>query len=146
MPQPPAPHHTDAENAEDTVSTAPQRRALEEMSRHLLDELNTMVQQQETRAREFAARTHSLSHLPQGAAETAAAPKPQRRNPTATGPTIPPLTTERPTPPSDYTRAPSRPRPRVAPQPENAGGEKKLGFWFMIIVWLVIFFLLRACN
>ena len=48
---------------EDRLSV--QRRALEEMSRQLLDKLNEMVTEQEARAREFAERVHSVSSLPQ---------------------------------------------------------------------------------
>lgn len=41
-----------------------QRRELELMSQQLLERLNAMVVEQERRAAEFAAGTHSLSHLP----------------------------------------------------------------------------------
>ncbi len=46
------------------VSTEPQRQALDEMSRQLMERLNIMVEEQHERARAFAATQHSLSHLP----------------------------------------------------------------------------------
>lgn len=48
----------------DEVTTEPQRLALEAMSRDLVEKLNTMVAEQEQRARDFAAHQHSLSSLP----------------------------------------------------------------------------------
>lgn len=46
------------------VTTEPQRRALDEMSRELLDKLNSMVAAQNARAEEFARTQHSLSARP----------------------------------------------------------------------------------
>ncbi len=46
------------------VSTEPQRRALDEMSRQLVERLNAMVHEQNERAEHFAATQHSLSALP----------------------------------------------------------------------------------
>ncbi len=46
------------------VSTEPQRQALDEMSRQLVEKLNAMVHEQHERARRFAATQHSLSPLP----------------------------------------------------------------------------------
>ena len=49
---------------QEKVSTEPQRLALEEMSRDLVDKLNKMVAEQEERAAQFAAQQHSLSAKP----------------------------------------------------------------------------------
>lgn len=46
------------------VSTEPQRQALDEMSQELLRKLNTMVEEQNERARQFASTEHSLSSKP----------------------------------------------------------------------------------
>ncbi len=50
---------------DERVTTEPQRQALDTMSQELVNKLNVMVAEQEQRAREFAARQHSLSSLPQ---------------------------------------------------------------------------------
>ena len=50
---------------DERVTTEPQRQALDAMSQELVNKLNIMVAEQEQRAREFAARQHSLSSLPQ---------------------------------------------------------------------------------
>lgn len=57
------PGHIDIPHG-DEVTTEPQRLALEAMSRDLVEKLNTMVAEQEQRARDFAAHQHSLSSLP----------------------------------------------------------------------------------
>ncbi len=46
------------------VSTEPQRQALDEMSRQLVERLNDMVREQRARVERFAATQHSLSSLP----------------------------------------------------------------------------------
>lgn len=58
-----APAESQPEEFEDLLSS--QRKALEEMSQHLLDKLDVMVVEQETRAKEFAQRVQSVSSLPQ---------------------------------------------------------------------------------
>ena len=62
-PHPHVPTESPSPEFEDLLSS--QRRALEEMSQHLLDKLNVMVVEQETRAKEFAQRVQSVSPLPQ---------------------------------------------------------------------------------
>ncbi len=60
------------------VTTEPQRQALDDMSRQLVERLNDMVREQNERAERFAATQHSLSHLPgqqQEAAEPPGAPQ-----------------------------------------------------------------------
>ena len=90
-----------------SVSTEPQRLALESMSRDLLQKLNDMVAEQEKRAHEFAARQHSLSSLP---ADThPQLPKP----PIPAAPVLPQIPT--------YSQAPTytQPSPHLPPVPRS---------------------------
>lgn len=136
-----------AEDATQIVSTDMQRRALEEMSQHLLDELNTMVEQQERRAREFAARTHSLSSLPQdiptGVASAATAVVDGVLKRRVSSP--PPLVVEQASPVEEtYTFSG---RLQTASSEEKTPKEQsKFGFWPMIFVWILIILAIRACS
>ncbi len=84
MPEPEGQHMPD-------VSTEPQRQALDEMSRQLVEKLNEMVREQNERARRFATQQHSLSPLPgqmeqpvtpQPTAESSPLPQPPAPQPT----------------------------------------------------------------
>lgn len=61
----PSPMPQKGSSPDGRVTTEPQRQALDAMSQELVNKLNVMVAEQEQRAREFAARQHSLSSLPQ---------------------------------------------------------------------------------
>ncbi len=48
----------------ETVSTEPQRQALDAMSHQLVENLNAMIREQNERAQRFAATQHSVSARP----------------------------------------------------------------------------------
>ena len=63
-------------SVEEQVTTEPQRLALEAMSNELVEKLHAMVEEQQQRAREFAAHQHSLSSLPSTHTPAVAPPPP----------------------------------------------------------------------
>ncbi len=96
------------------VSTEPQRQALDEISRQLVEKLNTMVREQNERAERFAATQHSLSSLP-------ATPQPEQddESPAQAAPPPQPAKKARPLPPPPMHRAgtPSAPEAEERPLP-----------------------------
>lgn len=137
---------------EQSVSTEAQRLALEAMSADLVHKLNLMIQEQETRAREFAAAHHHApvnlppqSYTPQPAPSAASyavntAPQPARQ-----APQPPPLRT---TPIWDEPPPPPRaaiPRRRAATKPaqeEDSG----IGTGTVIFALVGIILLVRSCT
>lgn len=155
----------EAENAD----TESQRIALEEMSQQLLERLNAMVAEQEKRAAEFAARTHSLSALPEVVPPPQVPVVPELVAPPATAlPPVPPLQAERrvaappsaarsvppppaakpkaePAPQQQWTPAPKKSLPG-APRGQQQGEQSSIGFGWVAFVMFVIYFLIRACS
>lgn len=150
-----------------------QRVALEEMSQALLERLNAMVAEQEKRAADFAARTHSLSALP----EAVELPKVEAAAPAVAAvpaplPSVPPLknehkerrqTGQRVAPPPGARSAAEAAQRRHEPQPQQPtpprqkmpkpaaarGGQQEssqIGLGWMFFVMAVIYFLIRACS
>lgn len=151
-------------NDDESVNTEPQRAALEEMSQALLAGLNAMVAEQERRAAEFAARTHSLSALPEQAplpqvepaaplpqVEPAVAPaEPAVARPAARRVQPPPGAKPEPTPPpkQQWTSAPPKPR-RVEPSHRFGAGDEKssVGSGWVVFVIFAIYIIIRFfCN
>ena len=151
--------------AEESVSTEPQRRALEHMSAQLIHNLNLMIAEQEERVRVFAEQHHSQSPIPEAPApqlipELAPLPTPPAPQPTpqpeqkqkpivakfkSIARTTPPLTTavpsvsqEEPLPPKSF---PVLDTPRRASKETE---EKSIGVGTIVTIIVVILFLLRA--
>lgn len=147
IPSAPPQDISDAGDTAQIVSTDMQRRALEEMSQHLLNELNAMVEQQERRAREFAARTHSLSSLPQEipsvvtSAATAVVDGVLKRRVSSP----PPLVMEQASP-VEETYTFSRRLQTASSEEKTPKEQSKFGFWPMIFVWILIILAIRACS
>lgn len=142
------------------VTTEPQRQALDEMSRRLVQRLNDMINEQNERAQAFARQQHSLSSLPGMRtpdvpcpetvyAETvpAQAPAPLAPAPKTAGHSAPP---EPPVARRSLSDAP--PLPFEIPTPgtkkKPANGEKSGGFAGCLIAagTFLLFILLRSCN
>ncbi len=146
------------------VSTEPQRQALEEMSRQLVENLDAMIQEQHERAQRFAATQHSLSPLPdlpeleEPAPEwnTPDVPEPDVPPPPAPVkpgkkrfPFIPPLATQRKEPQEFPGKPLWEPMNHPAPAAPNESGQKKeegCGTISTIIAIVIIVILLRACS
>lgn len=146
------------EDAPDTrVTTEPQRRALDIMSQELVNKLNVMVAEQEARAREFAARQHSLSALPQTppfTTDDAPLPEPPPAAVRRQAPAMPPPLAARKPPfpqpaPAQRPAAPSRgdlptfpfPRPK-----QESGKEANVGAFPIIVAIIVGLIILRSCG
>lgn len=150
----------------DFEGTEAQRKALEEMSQQLLDRLNSMVDQQEARAREFAERTHSLSSLPEQVQLPQMPSTPDSRSPQE--PSIAPPTpapaakkAQHVPPPPQARRVDTTPRaaapaepaqPRVVRTPKRPAAAKnqeedsKVGLGTLVTIGGIIFVLLRSCS
>lgn len=126
--------------SEQNVSTESQRLALEAMSANLAHKLNLMIQEQEERAREFAA-----SH------RGAPVPLPQTQQPV-------PKQKAPPTPPAPSTtriwetampHEPSLPRPAAKrtitkQQPQQEDGNIGMGMVIFALVGIIL--LIRSCT
>lgn len=149
------------------VTTEPQRLALEAMSQDLVRKLNSMVAEQEARAREFAAHQHSLSSLPVQTppvttASTYHKPKQKqyhRHTPPPQPPTYTPPTYTQPTPTHEpsYTDTYLPPVPTASPTPRKKAptvirGRKKkeeegVGVGTIITIIFIVFILMsRGCS
>lgn len=153
-PQPPS--HPD-----ESVTTEPQRLALERMSAELIHNLNVMIAEQEERARIFAEQHHSASPLPQHPApEKLPEPPPASvmQEPESAKPLIakfksiarrnvPPLVT---TSPNEQPEQQPQPRPFTvlkAPKKTAEGKEESsIGVGTIVTFIVIILFLLRACS
>lgn len=133
------------------VTTEPQRRALEEMSRKLSRRLEGMINEQNKRARDFIEQRHSLSPLPgiqiPGLTSPQAVAQPPEPKP---APFPPPVVPQQPVSRQCVSDAP--PLPFEIPHPESkkgtAGKEKSEGSkgWVFALVTFLLFILIRSCN
>ena len=141
------------QQGEHRVNTEAQRQALEAMSAELVRKLNIMIQEQEQRAREFAAMHHSTLPTPAApdfTAQNTPAPAQETAKP---APVYAPVT-----PPPPATRRPQHTAPEWDPpiqhskprstsktegsQPE----ESNIGMGIVIFAMVGIFMLLRSCT
>lgn len=148
---------------DESVTTEPQRLALERMSAELIHNLNVMIAEQEERVRLFAEQHHSPSPLPQHPAPEklpeppaiapapVPAPEPEpvkpivakfkaiaRRN-------VPPLVTSSPNeqPESQPRPIPIITKPRKTTENKE---ESSIGVGTIVTFIVIILFLLRACS
>ena len=140
------------QNADQNVSTEAQRQALEAMSNELVRKLNLMIQEQEQRAREFAATHHSTLPTPAAPVLNIPAPEPVAKAPApatvyAPAPPPPPVT-RREQHPSPKRKQPTRcsvPSPgakKTKPQEE----EGNIGMGIVIFSLVGIIMLIRSCT
>ncbi len=146
---------------------ASQRKTLDELSRNLTAKLQSMVQQQEARAQEFAQRVHSVSTLPQQSITSwsQSFPSPKPTTPPAASKPAPPLVQNRRESeskplrrehaPSQTTADDSRERTWREPRgraplrnndsdiPEEKSGP---GAWVFAVVIFFIYIILRSCK
>ena len=147
-------------SVEEQVTTEPQRLALETMSNELVEKLHAMVEEQQQRAREFAAHQHSLSSLPSTHTPAVAPP------PAPPAPYIPeeydytpqeevytnlPPIPKRPTPPrAAYTEQPvahHAPKPRKPAKVQQEDTEGNIGAGTIIFILAVLFIILsKGCS
>lgn len=140
------------QNADQNVSTEAQRQALEEMSNELVRKLNLMIQEQEQRAREFAATHHSTLPTPAAPVLNIPAPEPVAKAPApatvyAPAPPPPPVSRreQQPSPKREQPTRCSAPSPRAKktkPQEE----EGNIGMGIVIFSLVGIIMLIRSCT
>lgn len=144
------------------VNTDAQRRALDVMSAQLLDNLNTMIAEQEARVQEFSRQQNSLSPLP--SPESAPMVQPQASQPPAPSEQVwhptpeakknqPERRTVTPPPikakklPQPHYNVPKPPLPKVsAAMNEEEKKESSVGCGSIAVIIVVIVILLRACS
>ncbi len=136
------------------ASTEAQRRALDEMSRRLEENLNAMVREQNERAHRFAATQHSLSHLP-GMPEPSqpqllqtSAVQQQRQKPD-----LPPRPTVRKEPERfdaaplrDVILKPKRPKSAQAADVNKKSEESGCGSGPIITLIVILVIIIRSCS
>lgn len=132
------------------VSTESQRLALEAMSAQLVHKLNTMIREQEERARKFAEQHHSTLPTPQQhfsyISQTEATPPPRQETPASRMPQVPPLPTA-PKPSVDTLRERLQPRPAVRkPAQKEQPEESNIGMGMVIFALVGIMILIRSCT
>lgn len=140
------------QNADQNVSTEAQRQALEEMSNELVRKLNLMIQEQEQRAREFAATHHSTLPTPAAPVLNIPAPEPVAKAPapaTVYAPASPPPpVTRREQQPSPKREQPTRcsaPSPGAKkPKPQEEEGNIGMGIVIFSLVGIIM--LIRSCT
>ena len=140
------------QNADQNVSTEAQRQALEEMSNELVRKLNLMIQEQEQRAREFAATHHSTLPTPAAPVLNIPAPEPVAKAPAPARvyapASPPPPVTRREQQPSPKREQPTRcsaPSPgakKTKPQED----EGNIGMGIVIFSLVGIIMLIRSCT
>lgn len=140
------------QNADQNVSTEAQRQALEEMSNELVRKLNLMIQEQEQRAREFAATHHSTLPTPAAPVLNIPAPEPVAKAPApatvyAPAPPPPPVSRreQHPSPKREQPTRCSAPSPgakKTKPQEE----EGNIGMGIVIFSLVGIIMLIRSCT
>lgn len=159
---------------EPQVNTDAQRRALDVMSAQLLDNLNTMIAEQEARVQEFSRQQSSLSPLPMEEMTPVLPPTPQTISTHSVTPKaditpdakaweqipVTPVVPEKParrsvTPPplhAQKKKAPEQPyripRPSLnRPIPTGKDNEKEnsVGCGKMAVLIVIILIVLRAC-
>lgn len=137
---------------EQHVSTEAQRQALEAMSADLVRKLNIMIQEQEQRAREFAATHHSMLPTPVStfsAPQTPTAPQQEAPMPVYTQVAPPPLATRKshtPTPAPDFETTHRNTPPRATQPRKQEKEESNLGMGIIIFALVGIFMLMRSCT
>lgn len=134
---------------EQHVSTEAQRQALEAMSADLVRKLNIMIQEQEQRAREFAATHHSLLPTPGSTFSIPQTPAPQQEPPMPTYAPVPPLATRHApvSSPAPSHQNSHHSTPRKSPQTRKpAQEESNLGMGIIIFALVGIFMLMRSCS
>lgn len=133
------------------VTTEPQRRALEEMSRQLSQRLEEMIDEQNTRARDFIEQQHSLSPLPEIQVPVLTKPRATAR-PYAPKPvpSPPPAIPQQPASRQCISDAPPLPFeiPGTRDEKKTAGKGKSGGSngWIFALVTFLLFILIRSCN
>lgn len=157
----------------DTDGMDKQRQALEDMSQALLDKLNAMVREQDSRAQAFAQHTHSLSALP-GAPELLQTPplpelpKVQMPQMPQTPPVgeaagsaqaerraqvggkvadrVPPLVRKVAQPVADTPPHRRTPQPAPARPVKKKDKEGSINVGTLVFAGFILFALLRSCN
>ncbi len=146
---------------DESVTTEPQRLALERMSAELIHNLNVMIAEQEERVRIFAEQHHSSSPLPQQPApeklpevpDVAPAPasQPESAKPLVARfkaiarRDVPPLVTNSP---NDRQEPQPRPIPIITKPRKTTENkeESSIGVGTIVTFIVIILFLLRACS
>lgn len=141
------------QQGEQNVNTEAQRQALEAMSAELVRKLNIMIQEQEQRAREFAALHHSTLPTPAVPVLTqpqSPAPIPEPAKPSAVYAPV--------TPPPPATRKPQVTAPEWDPpvkhskpgstarKEQNQPEENNIGMGIVIFALVGIIMLIRSCT
>lgn len=144
------------------VNTDAQRRALDVMSAQLLDNLNTMIAEQEARVQDFSKQQNSLSPLPMPE-NTPTVPQQTPQVPVPTKPvwhptpeavkaqperrsvTPPPLKQQKKAPEQTF-RIPRPTLNRPTPAAKGDDKENSVGCGKMAVLIVVIIILLRACS
>lgn len=145
------------------VNTDAQRRALDVMSAQLLDNLNTMIAEQEARVQEFSRQQNSLSPLP--APESAPMVQPQASQPPAPSEQVwhptpeakknqperrtvtpPPIHAQKKKAPEQQYRIPRPSLNRPIPTDKEDEKENSVGCGKIAVFIVIIIILLRACS
>lgn len=144
---------------DESVTTEPQRLALERMSAQLIHNLNVMIAEQEERVRIFAEQHHSPSPLPQHPApeklpeppSVAPIPEPEPAKPLVAKfkaiarRNVPPLVTSSP---NEQPQPQPRPIPVISTPRKTTESkeESSIGVGTIVTFIVIILFLLRACS
>lgn len=144
---------------DESVTTEPQRLALERMSAQLIHNLNVMIAEQEERVRIFAEQHHSPSPLPQHPApeklpeppSVAPVPEPEPAKPLVARfkaiarRNVPPLVTSSP---NEQPQPQPRPIPVISTPRKTTESkeESSIGVGTIVTFIVIILFLLRACS
>lgn len=144
---------------DESVTTEPQRLALERMSAQLIHNLNVMIAEQEERVRIFAEQHHSPSPLPQHPTpeklpeppSVAPVPEPEPAKPLVARfkaiarRNVPPLVTSSP---NEQPQPQPRPIPVISTPRKTTESkeESSIGVGTIVTFIVIILFLLRACS
>lgn len=144
---------------DESVTTEPQRLALERMSAQLIHNLNVMIAEQEERVRIFAEQHHSPSPLPQHPApeklpeppSVPPVPEPEPAKPLVAKfkaiarRNVPPLVTSSP---NEQPQPQPRPIPVISTPRKTTESkeESSIGVGTIVTFIVIILFLLRACS
>lgn len=144
---------------DESVTTEPQRLALERMSAQLIHNLNVMIAEQEERVRIFAEQHHSPSPLPQHPTpeklpeppSVAPIPEPEPAKPLVAKfkaiarRNVPPLVTSSP---NEQPQPQPRPIPVISTPRKTTESkeESSIGVGTIVTFIVIILFLLRACS
>lgn len=144
---------------DESVTTEPQRLALERMSAQLIHNLNVMIAEQEERVRIFAEQHHSPSPLPQHPTpeklpeppSVAPVPEPEPAKPLVAKfkaiarRNVPPLVTSSP---NEQPQPQPRPIPVISTPRKTTESkeESSIGVGTIVTFIVIILFLLRACS